>query len=64
MTGVEPSIKGSVVQTTLDELRDLVQHGSLSEADLRQYLGPDAASFALDASINIAQWYPYVSTQR
>ena len=55
---MEPSIKGSVVKVTLDELRDLVHRGVLSETKLRGRLEPEVAAFALDRSITISDWYP------
>lgn len=55
---MEPSIKGSVLEASLSQLRDLVRRGALSEPKLRYYLGPETAAFALDQPILVSEWYP------
>jgi hypothetical protein len=54
----EPSIKGSVVRVTVEELRDLVRVGTLREDAVRAALGPEAAELALDRTVSVSAWIP------
>jgi len=55
---MEPSVKGAVVRTAVEQIRELLEQGRASEADLRAALGPAWSELALAGEIGPSTWYP------
>lgn len=59
----EPSIKGSLVQSSLDELRGHLTSGTLSRGDLESSLKPEDLDL-LDGDMLMSAWIPVASYGR
>ena len=59
----EPSVKGTLIQAAVAELRELQERGTVSRATLERDLKPDDLK-VLDDEILISAWYPMASYGR
>lgn len=59
----EPSVKGTLVQAAVSELRELEQQGSVSRATLERDLKPDDLEL-LDDDLLVSAWYSMASYGR
>jgi len=58
-----PSVKGIAIQSTIEDLRKLVEGGGLSREALEAEL-PAEDLRALDEEVAVARWYPIATHQR